>query len=142
MAVMKKGAIVSRYNLGDDIYYVLKGDKQIHHAAILSIREFEFITLQKDTVKFAEVGKLKFRNKASMKYVKSTLIGSAGLTALHFALKKPYGDKNPQAVKGLAWAAGAGVVSTLFVLATSKTSMKIAGFKRLKYIGYDSPLYK
>ena len=142
MVVVKKGVVITRFNLGDDIRFVLKGDKQMYHAAILSIREFEFITLQKDTIQFNKIAKLKFRNKGALNYVKSTLLGSAGLTALHFALKKPFGDKNPQAVKGLAYAAGAGVVSTIFVLATTRTSMKLTGFKRLKFINYDSPMYK
>lgn len=140
--VIKKGSIKARYNLGDDIYFVLKGDKQLYHAAILSIHEFEFLTLQKDTIRYSDIAKLKFRNKGAMNYVKSTLIGSAALTALHFALKPAYGDKNPQAVKGLLYAAGAGVVSTLFVLATSRSHLKIAGFKRIKFINYDSPLYR
>ncbi len=142
MVVLKKGRIISRYNLGDEIRFVLKGDKQAYNAAILSIREFEFITLQKDTVKFRDIAKLKFRNKGAMNYVKSTLLGSAGLMALHFALKEPYGDKNPQAVKGLAYAAGGGVISTIFVLATSRSQVKLNGFKRLKFINYDSPLYR
>jgi Holliday junction resolvasome RuvABC endonuclease subunit len=128
--------------LGDEIYFVLKGDNQLHHTAIQSIQEFQFITIQRDTIKFSEVAKLKFRNKGVGKYVKSTLIGSAGLTALHFALKKPFGNKNPQAVNGLAYAAGAGLVSTAFMLVTTRSKMKLTGFKRLKYIGYDSPLYR
>lgn len=142
MIVLKKGRIISRFNLGDDVRFVLKGDKQTYHAAILQIHEFEFITLQKDTVKFKDIAKLKFKNKGAMNYVKSTLLGSAGLMALHFALKPAYGDKNPQAIKGLAYAAGGGVVSTLFVLATSRSHIKLNGFKRLKFINYDSPLYR
>jgi hypothetical protein len=142
MAVIKKGTIMIRYNLGDEIRFVLKGDKQMYKAAILSIREFEFITLTKDTIKFNQVAKLKFQNKGVKSYMKSTLIGAAGLMALHFALKEPYGDKNPQAVNGLAYAAGAGVVSSLFILATSKSHIKLNGFKRLKFINYDSPLYR
>ena len=142
MVVVKKGKIISRYNLGDEIHFVLKGDDQSYNAAILSIREFEFITLQKDTIHFNQIAKLKFRNKGTMNYVKSTLIGSAGLLALHFALKEPFGDKNPQAIKGLAFAAGGGVVSILFVLATSHSKIKLNGFKRLKFINYDSPAYR
>lgn len=142
MLVIKKGRILSRYNLGDDIRYVLKGDKQVYHAAILSIREFEFITLQKDTVKYLEVAKLKFKNKGGMNYLKSTLIGSAALTALSFALEPAYGDKNPQAIKGMRFAAGAGVVSSLVAVALSRSQIKISGFKRIKFINYDSPLYK
>jgi len=142
MVVLKKGRILTRFNLGDEIYYVLKGDKQKYHAAILQIHEFEFITLQKDTVKFLEVAKLKFKNKGAMNYAKSSLIGSAALTALSFALEPAYGDKNPQAIKGMRYAAGAGLVSTLFVLATSRSQIKLVGFKRLKFINYDSPLYR
>lgn len=142
MIVLKKGKIMTRYNLGDDIYFVLKGDPQLHHTAILQIREFEFITIQKDTIKYAEVAKLKFRNKQAWTYVKSTLIGAAGLTALSFALEKPFGDDNPNAIKGMRWAAGIGVVSAGFVLAMSRSQLKLNGFKRLKFINYDSPLYK
>jgi len=142
MVVIKKGRIISRFNLGDEIRFTLKGDKQLHHTALLSIHEFEFITIQKDTIQYNQVAKLKFRNKGVWNYVKSTLVGSAGLMALHFALKGPYSSKNPQAVKGLAYAAGGGVVSVLFVLATSRTSVKLTGFKRLKFINYDSPLYR
>jgi len=142
MVVIKKGKIKVRYNLGDEIYYVLKGDKQKYHAAILSIREFEFITLQKDTVKFLEVSKVKFKNSGAMNYVKSSLIGAAGLIALSYALEPTFGDDNPNAIKGMRFAAGAGVISTLFVLATRKSQIKLVGFKRLKFINYDSPLYR
>lgn len=142
MVVIKKGNIMTRYNLGEEIRFVLKGDKQMYKAAILSIREFEFVTLTKDTIKYNQIARLKFQNKGVKNYMKSTLIGAAGLTALHFALKEPYGDKNPQAVNGLAYAAGAGVVSSLFILATSRSHIKLNGFKRLKFINYDSPLYK
>jgi hypothetical protein len=139
--VIKKGKIMTRYNLGDDIRFVLKGDKQVYHAAILSIREFEFITLQKDTIKYQDIAKLKFKNKGAINYLKSSLIGSAGLIALSFAVEPAFGSKNPQAIKGMRYAAGGGIVSTLFVLATSRRQIKLVGFKRLKFINYDSPLY-
>lgn len=142
MIVIKKGHIMTRYNLGDEIRYVLKGDKQVYHAAILSIREFEFITLQKDTVKYLDVAKLKYKNKGAMNYLKSTLIASAALTALSFALQPAFGDKNPQAITGMRYAAGAGIVSTLVVVAMSRSHIKIAGYKRIKFINYDSPLYR
>ena len=142
MIVTKKGRILTRYYLGDEIRYVLKGDKQVYNAAILSIREFEFVTLQKDTVKYNEVAKLKFKNKGAKNYLKSTLIGAAALTALSFAVEPAFGDSNPQAIKGMRYAAGAGVISSLFILAMSKSHIKIAGFKRIKFINYDSPLYK
>jgi hypothetical protein len=143
MVVTKKGRILTRYNLGVDIYFTMKGDeKQVRHSAILSIREFEFITLQKDTIPFNQVARLKFRSKGMGTYIKSTLIASAGLLALHFALKPAFGDSNPQAVNGLAYVAGSGVVSIVFALATSRRQMKIQGFKRLKFINYDSPAYK
>jgi len=142
MVVLKKGRIMSRYNLGDEIRYVLKGDKQMYHAAILSIREFEFITLQKDTVKFLEVSKLKFKNKGAWNYAKSAAIGAAGLVALSYALEPTFGKSNPNAIKGMRYAAGGGIISTLFVLATSRSKIKLVGFKRLKFINYDSPLYR
>src|SRR4051812_14249198 len=82
MAVMKKGHIMARYNIGDDIRFVLKSDDQVYHAAIMSIQEFSFVTMQRDTIKYLDIAKLKFKHKAAMKYVKSTLIGSAGLTGL------------------------------------------------------------
>jgi len=140
MVVIKKGSIIARYNLGDPIRYVTK-DGLAHNAAILSIRDFEFVTLQKDTIKFADVARLKFKNK-SMKFVKSTLVGSAGLLALHFALKGPYGDTNPNAVKGLAYASAAGVFPVILALLTSRSQIKLNGFKRLKFVNYDSPLYR
>lgn len=140
--VMKKGHIMTRYNLGDEIRFVLKGDDpQVYHAAILSIREFEFITLQKDTIRYNQIAKLKFKNPKFNQYAKSTLIGSASLMALHFALKEPFGDKNPQAVKGLAYVAGAGLVPIVFGALFNKRQIKIKGFKHLKFINYDSPLY-
>ena len=130
-----------RFNPGDPIRYVTK-DGQAHNAALLSIREFEFVTLQKDTIKFSEVTKLKFKSKGAWNYLKSTAITSAGLLALSYALEKPYGDKNPNAIKGLRWAAGLGTVSALFVVAASRRQIKLNGFKRLKFINYDSPLYR
>lgn len=114
MIVVKRGHIQARFNLGDPIRYVSK-DGETHNAAILHIREFEFITLQRDTVKFSDVTRLKFKNKQSWAFIKGTLIGSAGLLALHFALKEPYGDKNPQAVKGLAYAAGSGLLPVILL---------------------------
>ncbi|HMJ71258.1 MAG TPA: hypothetical protein VK508_20320 [Cyclobacteriaceae bacterium] len=143
MVVIKKGKILTRFYLGDEIRFVMKDDpKQLRHVAILSIREFEFVTLQKDTIQFSQISKLKFRNKGLKKYVVSTLIGSASLLALHFALKGPFGESNPMAVNGLAYAAGSGVLPLLFAVATSRSSMRLNGFKRLKFINYDSPLYK
>lgn len=140
MVVMKKGNILVRFNLGDPIRYVTK-DGLAHNAAILSIREFEFVTLQKDTIKYSDVAKLKFKKKGAWNYVKSTVIGAAGLVALSYALEKPYGDKNPNAIKGLRWAAAAGTVSSLLVVVASRSQIKLNGFKRLKFINYDSPLY-
>lgn len=142
MVVVKKGKILHRYNLGDEIRFVLKGDKQVYHAAILSIREFDFLTLQKDTIRFADVAVLKFKNKGLKKYVISTLIGSASLMALHFALKGPFGEKNPGAINGLAYAAGSGLIPMAFAIAFNKSKIKLKGFKRLKFINYDSPAYK
>lgn len=142
MVVMRKGHIMARYNVGDEIRFVLKHDGQLYHAAIMSIQEFSFVTMQRDTIKYLDIAKLKFRQKGSMKYIKSTLIGSAGLTALHFALKPTYGKKNPQSVNGLLYAAGIGAISTLFPLLTSRSHIKLTGFKRLKFINYDSPLYQ
>jgi hypothetical protein len=143
MVVIKKGKIMTRYNLGNEIWFVLKDDpKQVRHVAILSIREFEFVTLQKDTIKYNQISRLKFKNKGLKKYVVSTLIGSASLLALHFALKGPFGDTNPGAVNGLAYAAGSGVLPLLFAVISNKRQIKLTGFKRLKFINYDSPLYK
>lgn len=143
VAVMKRGHILVRYNLGDEIRFVLKNDpKQVHHAAILAIREFEFITLQKDTIKYLQISRLKFKNKPLKKYIVSTLIGSGTLLALHFALKGPFGDKNPGAINGLAYAAGSGVIPILFALVTNKRQMRLTGYKRLKFINYDSPMYR
>jgi hypothetical protein len=142
MVVIKKGKIKMRYYPGDEIRFELKGDDQVYHAAILQIREFEFITLQKDTIRFADVERLRFKNPGLKKYVVSTLIGSGSLLALHFALKGPFGDKNPQAVDGLAYAAGAGILPITLALLLNKRQMKLTGFKRLKFVNYDSPLYR
>src|ERR1041385_4750483 len=87
MAIMKQGRVKARYYLGDEIRFVLKSDRQVYHTAIMSIQEFSFVTMTRDTIKFLDVARVKFRNKGAMNYVKSTLLGSAGLTALHFALK-------------------------------------------------------
>ncbi|MEJ0033067.1 MAG: hypothetical protein WDO15_23215 [Bacteroidota bacterium] len=53
MAVMKKGHVMARYYIGNDIRFVLKGDDQLYHAAIMSIQEFSFVTMQRDTIKFS-----------------------------------------------------------------------------------------
>lgn len=143
MVVMKRGGkVIARYNLGDDIRFVLKGDKQEYHAAILSIREFEFITLQKDTIKYSDIATLKFRNPGLKKYIKTTLIGSASLMALHLALKGPFGESNPTSVNGLAYVAGAGLIPLAFAVVMNKSKIKLTGYKRLRFINYDSPLYK
>lgn len=143
MVVMKRGGKpIARYNLGDDIRFVLKGDNQEYHAAILSIREFEFITLQKDTIRYNEIAALKFRNPGLKKYVTTTLIASASLMALHFALKGPFGDSNPQSVNGLAYVAGAGLIPLAFAAVMNRSKIKLKGYKRLRFINYDSPLYK
>jgi hypothetical protein len=142
MVVLKKGKVLTRYNLGDEIRFVLKGDKQVYHAAILSIREFDFLTLQKDTIRFNQIAELKFRNKGLKKYATSTLIGSGSLMALHFALKGPFGEKNKQAVNGLAYVAGAGLLPLAFAAIMNRSKIKLTGFKRLKFINYDSPMYK
>jgi hypothetical protein len=142
MVVIKKGRIMQRYNLGDEIYFVRKTDSQLYHAVIMSIQEFSFVTMQRDTIKFLDVAKLKFRRKGLMNYMKSTLIGSAGLAALHFALKPAFGKSNPQSINGLLYVAGTGPLSVLIAVLSSRSHIKIAGFKRLKFINYDSPLYR
>lgn len=142
MVVIKKGHIMQRYNLGDEIYFVRKDDDQLYHAAIMSIQEFSFVTMQRDTIKYLDVAKLKFRRKGLWKYAKSTLIGSAGLTALHFALKPAFGKSNPQSINGLLYVAATGPLSVLIGVLSSRSHIKISGFKRIKFINYDSPLYR
>jgi len=148
MAVMKKGRILQRYYLGDEIRFILKGDKQKYHAVVASIQEFSFTTMQRDTIKFLDIAKLKFKSNVFKldKITTSTLIGSAALTGLHFALKPSFGKKNPQSVNGILYVAEVGmaslVLSKIIGLISSHSSMKLTGWKRLKFINYDSPLYR
>lgn len=140
--LIKKGKIKMRYNLGEEIKFTLKdqGD-QVFHTAILQIKEFEFITIQKDTIEYARISKLKFQNPRK-KQAHATVIGSAALLALHFALKEPFGEKNPFAVRGLAYTAGLGFITAGLNYLRGRGTIKLNGHKRLKFINYDSPLYK
>jgi hypothetical protein len=142
MVVLKRGKIISRYNLGDEIRFVLKGDrKQAYHAALISIREFDFITVQKDTIQFGDIAKLKYKNPARRKYGQGTILTALALGGLGFALEKPFGDKNPQAIRGLYTVGALGTVFGTFFILTSKSQIKLNGKNRLKFINYDSPLY-
>lgn len=151
MVVLKKGHVLRRYYIGDEIRFVLKNDKkQKYHVVVASIQEFSFTTMTRDTIKFLDIAALKpTKNQGSIfknKFTRSTLIGSAGLAALYFALKPAFGKKNPQSVNGLLYAAGIGAGSVLLSevvsLIAGKGTMKLRGFKRLKFINYDSPLYQ
>jgi hypothetical protein len=142
MVVLKKGRIVTRFNLGDEIRFVLKNDKkQTYHAALIIIREFDFITVQKDTIKYSDIAKLKFKNDGRRKYGQGTVLTALALAGLGLALEKPFGDKNPQAIKGLYTVGILGTAFGTFFMLTSKSSIKFNGKNRLKFINYDSPLY-
>ncbi len=142
MVVLRRGKVNMRFNLGDDIRFTRKNEgKQIYHVAILAIREFDFVTLQKDTIKFSEITKLKFDNPARRKYGQGTVLTAVALGALGFAMEQPFGDKNPQAIRGLKTVGVLGAAFGTFFILTSKSTIRLNGKSRLKYLHYDSPLY-
>jgi hypothetical protein len=141
MLLMKNGRILTRYNPGDPILFVLKGDKQVRGAAILAVREFDFITSTKDTIEFLQVASLKFRNSARKKYGVATVLASAALFSVYFLNSVAF-DKNESSMRGLRAVGIYGAVFGTAIYLTSNKTTRLKKGKRLKGISYESPLYR
>lgn len=141
MLLMKRGSIVTRYNPGDPILYVLKGDKQVRKASILAVHEFDFVTSGRDTIPFSSVAAIKFRSTARKKYAVSTMLGGAALLGVYLLNSSAF-DKNESSMRGLRFIGLYGMGVGVLILLTSNQTVRLNGIKRLKGISYTSPLYK
>lgn len=141
MLLMKRGRVLARYNPGDPILFVLKGDKQVRSAGIIAIREFDFVTSTKDTIQFLNVASLKFRNSARKKYGITTVLTSAALFSVYFLNSVAF-DKNESSMRGLRAVGIYGAVFGTAIYLTSNRTTRLKNGKRLKGISYESPLYR
>ncbi len=140
--LLKHNHIQTRFNLGDEITFELKGSRQTYKTAILAMREFDFVTMQKDTIAYQEISKLKFFRPGLFRSATSTLVASAAIAGLGAALHKPFGDKNPQAIRGMYAVGILGGITGLSQIVMSRKVVRLKINKRLKYISYNSPLYR
>lgn len=141
MLILKKGKVLARFNQGDEVYFELKDQRQIHHTTIQSIRDFYFTTVGNDTIQYSRVAFFQFRNDEgkirgkTMAVIGVALLGVYGLNSLAF-------DEVSPSMRGLRLVGGLGTAIGMTLYLTSTKKIKLKGFKRLKYIPYDSPLYR
>jgi hypothetical protein len=141
LLIMKKGKVIARYNPGDEIYFELKDQRQMHHAVLQSLREFYFVTVHGDTIQHSRVARIGFKSEGRKKYGMVTalmglgLLGVYGLNAIAF-------DENSTSMRGLRLVGLLAVGSGMIIWFTSESSVRINGVRRLKHAAYDSPLYR
>ena len=141
LLIMKKGKVIARYNPGDEIYFELKDQRQMHHAVLQSLREFYFVTVHGDTIQHSRVARIGFKSPNRKKHGMITalsglaLLGVYGLNSIAF-------DENSTSMRGLRLVGLLAVGSGMIIWFTSESSVRINGVKRLKYASYDSPLYR
>ncbi len=140
--LLKHNHVTSRFNLGDEITFELKGSRQTYKTAILVMREFDFVTMQKDTIAYRDISKLKFFRPGLFKSATSTLVASAAISGLGAILHRPFGDKNPQAIRGMYAVGILGGITGVSQILMSRRVVRLNLNKRLKYISYESPLYR
>jgi hypothetical protein len=141
LLIMKKGNVVSRFEPGDDLLFVFKKEKQVNHVTIQTLREFYLITMARDTIQYQAIGRIKFRNPERRKYGVTTFATGAALLGV-WAINSLAFDSNSTSMRGLRFVGFLGIGVGAFIFFTADSSMKINGIRRLKYISYDSPLYK
>jgi hypothetical protein len=141
LLIIKKGSVSFRYNPGDEIYFELKDQKQIHHTTIQNLREFYFTTVQGDTIQYQRIALLAFRNDARKKYGMSTAIAGAVLLGV-YGLNSIAFDPNTPAMRGLRLVGVLGIASGAIIYLTADKKMRLTNGRRLKYVTYDSPLYR
>lgn len=143
LLLMKKGRIIGRFNPGDEIRFELKDQRKIaHHTAIMTIRQFDFITINKDTIEFSRIHKIKFKSANRAKLATSHFIAGAALVGLSYLLEPAFGDGNKTSVQGVRFVGIYAIAYGSFMMLTRNTGIKLNGIKRLKSIPYDSPLYR
>jgi hypothetical protein len=143
LLVVKKGSVVTRYDVGEEIYFQLKDQRQVHHTSIRAIREFYFLTMDRDSIPYMRVQSLHFRNYDRKRYGAVTTLTSFGFLALYglnaYVLDI---DENTPSMRGLKFIAFTGIAVGTIIYLRSERSLKLGGKTRLKYAAYDSPLYR
>jgi hypothetical protein len=141
LLVMKKGKVIARYNSGDDIYFELKDQRQLHHAVLLVSREFSFVTAQFDTIQHSRVARIGFKNESRKRYGMVTALTGAALLGVYGLNSIAFDEQSPS-MRGLRLVGSLGVGFGLLIWFTSESSVRIKGATRLKFASYDSPLYR
>lgn len=141
LLLLKGGRILTRYNIGDEIYFELKDQRQVHHTSIASLREFDFITVNEDTIQLSRVASIHFKNYARRKYSRGILLTGAALIGVYYLNSIAFDTSSPS-MKGLYWVGVYGVAAGVVINLTSKKSVRLEGVKRLKCVPWDSPLIK
>lgn len=141
LLVLKQGKVLARFDEGDEIFFQLKDQRQVHHSALQSIREFYFVTVNQDSIPFSRVYSLTFRSEARKKYGAVTMLTGAALLGV-YGLNSLAFDEDTQSMRGLRTVGLFGIGFGALIYFTSQSTIKLTGIKRLKYASYDSPLYK
>lgn len=141
LVIMKKNKIVTRFEAGDELLFQFKGDKQPNRVIIQSIREFYFVTTSKDSIEYQRVGRILFRNPDRQKY--GAMVFGTGVAMLAiWGLNSLAYDTTSPSMRGLQLVGFFGVGLGTFIFFTANSGVKMKPGTRLKYISYDSPLYR
>ena len=141
LLIMKRGKVVSRFNPGDELLFQFKSEKQVNRVTIQSLREFYFVTTSKDTIQYLKIGRIVFRNPGRQKYAVSVFGMGAALLAIWGVNTLAFDSTSPS-MRGLRVVGFIAVGVGTFMYFTANSGTKMKGGTRLKYVSYDSPLYR
>jgi len=141
LLLIRKGSVATRYNESDEIYFQLKDQRQIHHTTIQTIREFYFLTASRDTIPYSRVESVHFRNYERKKFGAVTTLTGFGLLGV-YGLNTLAFDEDTPAMRGLRIVAFMGIVVGTVIYFRAERKIKLGGRTRLKFVSYDSPLYR
>jgi hypothetical protein len=141
MVIMKKNKIVTRFEAGDELLFQFKDDKQPNRVIIQSIREFYLVTTSGDSIDYQRVGRILFRNPDRQKYGAMVFGTGVALLAIWGVNSLAFDTTSPS-MRGLQLVGFFGVGLGTFIYFTANSGVKIKPGTRLKYISYDSPLYR
>jgi hypothetical protein len=141
LLLMKKSKVVSRFDPGDELVFQFKGDKQPNRVVIQGLREFYFITTSGDTIQYQRVGRILFRNPERQKYGAMVFGTGVALLAI-WGLNSLAYDTTTPSMRGLQVVGFFGVGLGTFIYFTANSGVRMKPGTRLKYISYDSPLYR
>jgi hypothetical protein len=141
LLIIKKGKVISRFNPGDELVFQFKNDKQPNRVVIQSLRDFYFISTANDTIQYLKIGRIVFRNPGRRKYG-ATVFGMGAALLAVWGINTLAFDSTSPSMRGLQVVGFIAIGVGTFIYFTAETGTKLKGYTRLKYVSYDSPLYR